>query len=676
MNPRARLLSLSLALATLLLYLPVREFAFINYDDPEYVTQNRVVQAGLTWNGIQWAFSGWQVSNWHPLTWLSHMLDCGIFGLDPGPHHLVSALIHALNAGLLCGVLMRLTGSLWAGAMVAALFALHPLRVESVAWVSERKDVLSGFFFCLTLWAYWRYALAKKSCAGEGAPPGQNPRAGAFSPMRWHLLTATFLALGLMCKPMLVTVPCLLLLLDYWPLRRGCDAPHRLEWENWGRLAREKWSLFLLAAVSCVVTYLAQRGEAMATTEVTPLGLRFSNAAVAYARYLLKTLWPTDLAVLYPLPESWPWSQVFPAVTLLLGLTWLAWRYRAERPHLIVGWLWFLGTLVPVIGIVQVGSQAMADRYTYLPQIGIFVAVVFEARYWLGRFQAGWLAPAVGSAVVLLLCAVVSTRQLSYWKSSETLFSRTVQVTRNNAVAHINLGIALQESGRLQDALREYQTALRLRPSSPEVHNNLGNLLTQLGAHETALAHYRETLRLKPRSIAHLNLAAALGRLGRFEEALQHCAEAERSDADDTRPFCLRGQLALWQGRSGEALAQFREALRRDPNDIASLLQLARLRAAHVDAALRNGAEAAASALRAHALAGGAQPVVLEVLAMAFAESGNFADAQQIQEQLVERARATSQTNQLSAMQQRLEHYRASQPWREALTNRATELPW
>jgi Flp pilus assembly protein TadD len=672
-----------LVLGTLFLYSPVRHFGFVIYDDPEYVTQNRVVQAGLTWSGIQWAFAGWHASNWHPLTWLSHMLDCECFGLDPGPQHLVSVVFHAANAGLLAFLLFRLTSCLWAGALVAALFAWHPLRVESVAWISERKDVLSMFFFLLTLLAYTKLFQGRPS-ASEAKPAkqdrGRNEARTESSGFRMSTLricrfkelwpALVFFALGLMSKPMLVTVPFVLLLLDYWPLERAGIVFNRNSRSVWLRLACEKWPFFLLTLLSCIVTFLSQREESMASLESTPLGLRLTNAVVSYARYLLMMFWPSNLAVLYPLPQRWPWPEICASVVLFGALSWLALRYRRQRPHLLVGWLWYVGTLVPVIGLVQVGGQAMADRYTYLPGIGIALALVFEARIWSNRVQLSRLTSSLAAGVILAACASATAYQLPFWRESQSLFAHALAVTRDNAVAHTDLGIALEQAGHLEEALSQYETALRLSPNSPELLNNLGNVLSQLGHQEGALVYYAEGLRLKPRPIAHLNLGAAQARLGRFNEAMQHFTKAAQMDPADPRPHFWRGQALLWQGSSAAAVAEYQNALTLDPNDTQSLLQLACVLAADPDPAVRSGQQALAVALRADALTGGGDPVVLDKLAMAYAECARFAEASEVEQKAVERAGTTGKTNCIDAMQERLRTYQSGKPYREVFRHR------
>ncbi len=360
--PRARAIGLLLFLATLLAYLPALQNGFVNLDDKDYVTANPMVQRGVTWAGIKWAFAMWHASNWHPLTWLSHMADCSLFHLNPAGHHLVNVLLHAANAALVFALCLRLTIGLWTSAVIAALFAWHPLHVESVAWISERKDVLSTCFALLALLSYVRYAKATSDAEITNAAKPSPLATHHSSPFWW--LALFFFACSLMSKPMLVTLPFVLLLLDFWPLRRHLPV---------GRQLFEKWPFFALTLASCVITVFAQQTEAIAPLTKFPLSLRIENAVVAYAGYLLKTIWPVHLAVFYPMPSVIPWPTVAMAAAGLALISVFVWRVAKPCPYLAVGWLWYLGTLVPVIGLVQVGDQALADRYTYFPLIGIFL---------------------------------------------------------------------------------------------------------------------------------------------------------------------------------------------------------------------------------------------------------------------------------------------------------------
>ena len=444
-------LGLSLALLTLATYLPVLAHGFIRFDDPLYVTRNPHVQAGLSWEGIAWAFSANVASNWHPLTLLSHMLDCELFGMDPLGHHLTSLLLHTASVVLLFEALRRMTGCAWRSAVVAALFAVHPTHVESVAWIAERKDVLSGFFWMLTLLAWVCYV--------------RQP-----SPKRYAAVVLA-LAAGLLSKPMVVTLPFVLLLLDVWPLRRKIRV-------------KEKLPLFALAAASCVATVIAQSG-AIGLASRFPLRLRLANAVLSYVSYLGKTVLPTRLAVFYPMPGEFPDWKVAGAVLLLAVLTVLAWK--AGR-YFTVGWLWFLGTLVPVIGIVQVGGQGMADRYTYLPTIGLFLI----AAWGLPR-RARWIVPGV-----VLALAIDTRLQLRHWEDSESLFQHAAAVTERNFIAHLNLAQIYAERGERGPALEHFRTTLEIRPGMWQAQASLGNTLRRWGRPDKALPHLRNAVRLRP----------------------------------------------------------------------------------------------------------------------------------------------------------------------------------
>jgi len=647
---RPRIIGLLLALITLVVYLPAGWHDFIVFDDPDYVTENRVVQRGVTSEGIRWAFTSFHANNWHPVTWLSHMLDCGWFGLNPGAQHIVSALLHAVNAVLVLVLLLQLTGRLWPAAIVAALFAWHPLRVESVAWISERKDVLSLFFGLLCLLAYTRHA---QECA-NGRPAS-----------RFYWLALALFAIGLMAKPMLVTLPCAMLLLDWWPLHRCLPDPSRGKVRS---LLMEKAPFFLLVVGSCVLTVLAQRTEAVVALEQLPMSLRLKNAVVAIGEYLFQTLWPANLAVIYPLAGEISWVKVGFALLVVATITFIAWRRRREKPHLLVGWLWFVGTLVPVIGIVQVGGQALADRYTYLPHVGLFLAIVFEGVSWAAKSATKTKVAAVLAGVAALGCLAATTRQLRYWKDSETLFTHTLAVTHDNPVANINLGVALEQQGRLTAARRQYEIAVRLDPNRVQAQLNLANALDLTGETAQALEHFRRALELNPNApLVHLNYGSALVKQGRFDEARIQYAEARRLAPADPRPWYLQGKALLRQGRSREAVASFQEALRLDPNHLQSLVWFARLRAADYDPQVRNGSEAVQLAQRATELTGGGDPFVLDTLAAAYAEAGRFAEARQAL-QRAQQLLAAGDTNAV-ALSAQLQRYDRNQPYREAFTN-------
>jgi tetratricopeptide (TPR) repeat protein len=620
---RAQLALLGILLFALVAwtFLPATANRFLYWDDSQYVTANPHVQGGLTWESIRWAFQSTRASNWHPLTWLSHMLDCQWFGLDPRGHHLSSVLLHALNAVLLFLVLQRMTGARWRSLFVAAAFGLHPLRVESVAWIAERKDVLSTWFWMLTLLAYARYAQERAKIAGPektnraeatraeargskrerraagAAPPAAVP--GAPLPALYYSLALLSFALGLMSKPMLVTLPLALLLLDHWPLNRW---NRRNAW----RLVWEKVPFLLLSTASCALTFSIQKrtGAMELTAAAQPLTGRFENAAVSYCRYLGKIFWPENLAALYPVVNHWPDSAVLLSLVLLAAVSagvLVLWR---RRPYLATGWFWFLGTLVPTIGIVAVGDQAMADRYTYVPSIGVLLMVAWGvgdvARNW--RHRA--VASAAAAAATLVACIAVTRHDLGYWHDNETLFRRAIAVTSDNYRAHATLGSTLLRQRRVDDALQEFQeavrlnpksaearvdlgmalglknrpdeaiaafeAALRLRPNLPEAHFNLGVALEAVGQKEASLREFEEAARLQPNLRNYLRLGLVLARNGRLDDAITQFQQAVRIDPKSVTARVGLGNALSQQGRLEEATAQFSEALRIDPANVAA----------------------------------------------------------------------------------------------------------
>lgn len=654
---RPRLLGLLLALVTLVVYLPVRTHDFVNYDDDDYVTNNPAVQNGLAWSSLRWAFTTWHAGNWHPLTWLSHMADCELFGLNPAGHHLMSALIHAVNAALLLLLLVRLTHLTGPAAFIAALFAWHPLHVESVAWVAERKDVLSTFFALLALLAYAGYA--------RSGPKNR----------RSFWLAVGFFALGLLCKPMLVTLPCVLLLLDFWPLQRFPG--FKLKLSSLGRLALEKWPFFLLTAISCLVTFFAQRnGEAVASLERVSLHYRLENAPVAIAHYLWNMIWPVNLAVIYPLSQTFTTLMVGSAVVLLMLFSAIAWFRRVPSPYLLVGWLWFVGTLVPVIGLVQVGGAALADRYTYFPAIGIFMAVAFAVRELAERLQLPKMILPGAAMLLLGACVVLTEQQLGHWQNSETLFRHALAVTKDNDVALVDLGVALDLQGHSEEALEQYHQALRLTPDRYQIHCNIANILDKIGRPEVALAEYREAVRCAPKiSFLHNAVGETLAELGRFEEAMSEFTNATQLDATSPWPHFQMAKARLKQGRDAEAIDEFRAALRLAPENFQILAYIAHVLAAEENPEVRDGKTALVLAIKANNLAGGTQPQVLDALGMACAATGDFTNAQAVAQQALDLATAAKMKN-LEPIQQRLELYRQQQPWHESfLATNTAALP-
>jgi len=584
-SSRKTLVCFVLFILTLAVFYQVRHFDFVNLDDPVYVTANRHVQGGLSPEGIRWAFSTAHASFWHPLTWLSLMLDHDLYGLKPGGYHLTSLILHVLNTLLLFWLFHRMTGALWRSAFVAALFALHPLHVESVAWVSQRKDTLSTFFWMLTLCAYVVHTQKQ-----------------AFH--RYLLALACF-TLGLMAKPMLVTLPFVLLLLDYWPLNRfqGRDAgpspppvspqgggrkrleagpkknasqknmsppkspvparaasPGAVAW----RLVMEKIPFFVLSAVFSAVAYYAQHQVSYITF---PVGSRIANALVAYVVYLQKTFWPFNLAVFYPFPEALPAWQVLGAA-LILALTSVAVFAAAKRrPFLMVGWLWYVGILVPVIGIVQVGKHALADRYTYIPLIGLFVMAAWGVPELLKKWRHGRAALIAMTILIIAGLAAVTWTQAGHWKNSMTLLEHALKVTDRNDLAHNNIGIALRGAGKVAEAEFHYREALRIRPDSEQAHFNLGNLLLAGGRTDEAISQYQEALRIRPGyQNAHVNLGAALMSRGLYGQAAVHYRKAISLGNVDAGIYCSLGAALGATGQMDEAAVQLRQAILVRPN--------------------------------------------------------------------------------------------------------------
>ena len=540
---------LGLAVVTLAIYAQVIGHQFITLDDPTYIQENSMVNHGLTRAGLAWAFTTFHVANWHPLTWISHMVDCQLFGMNAGGHLLVNALIHAANTLLVFWFLLRTTHARWPSALVAALFALHPLHVESVAWASERKDTLSTFFGLLSLIAYVRYVEAPSSIR--------------------YVWTAITLALGLLAKPMLVTWPFVMLLLDYWPLGRWQSAKSKAQEKKLIKLILKKIPLFILVAASAVITLIAQsRGGAVRTLAHEPLALRLSNTLVSYAKYLLLTFWPNDLAVYYPLaPGGIPGWQIVGAAFLLIGITAFCFLQRKIRPYLILGWLWFLGTLVPVIGLVQVGGQTMADRYFYIPSIGLFVALVFG----LADLVKSWrVAPSLCggiSAAALLILATLTNVQIQRWHDSFTLFEHTLSVTPPNLRIEHNLGVALGASNRFDEAATHFEKALQIDPNFYDGLVAMSVTRSHQGRMPEAIQYFQAAIRLQPDTPkAHVQLAHALWEQNRDQEALEEMRRALQSAPGDAD---IRGDFGLalaMVGRLPEAIAQLHEALRLNPN--------------------------------------------------------------------------------------------------------------
>jgi protein O-mannosyl-transferase len=681
-QPRNRWLSLAiclfLALAVWAVFGQTLHHEFVNYDDSLYVTQVAQVQTGLSWEGLKWAFTSLRAGSWHPLTWLSHMTDCQLFGLRAWGHHLSSLLLHLSNTVLLFLVLQRMTRARWRSAVAAALFALHPLHVEPVAWVSGRKDLLAAFFCFLMLWAYARF-VEESAISSQGAVVARRtPRTSL-----WYCLTLLFFALGLMSKPMLVTLPFVLLLLDYWPLRRlqspaaglisappperGDSCPQQAPQGNalgrvptqlyssnvaadrnvraptlWQRrdtapathgpslvrnllpLLREKVPFFVLAAACSVLTYIGQaQMGALPLGSGPPPGTRAANALLSYAWYFAKTLWPNHLAGFYPYPKSFSSWEVAAALLLLAGATVLALRWRRQRPYVFVGWLWYVVTLLPVIGVIQVGEHARADRYAYLPQIGLYFLAVWGAVEFCGAWR--WHRVVVGSAAAaifagLLACAYVQT---AYWKDSVSLWTHTLACTPASSFAHYDLAGALAAQGKWDEAISHYERALQLEPDDAVAHTDLANAFAAQGRLAEAIPQYERALQLKPDdAITHLDLGNALAAQEQLPEAIGHYERALQLDPKDAEAHNNLGIALAREGKLAEAILQYDRALQLKPN---------------VAAAHNN-------------------------LALALAEQGNLNEAIQHFQQALNLATAQNKASLAQAIRSRLKSYQSGLP--------------
>jgi tetratricopeptide (TPR) repeat protein len=672
--------ALALVGSTIAAFAGVTRNGWILFDDPGYVTENPHVTGGLTADNLRFFLHASHGANWHPLTSYSHLLDVQLFGLDAGAHHAVSLGLHALTALALLLVLYRMTGSWWRSAAVAALFALHPLRVESVAWAAERKDVLSGLFFVLTLAAYRRWAMR----------PGGARMA----------LVAAALALGLLSKPMLVTTPFVLVLLDAWPLGRlDLADTRRLPRALWARLL-EKAPLFALAAALAVVTYLVQRASGATSDALFTPAQRVSNALVSYACYALETAWPAHLAIFYPHPREVEWLAASLSGAALIAITALAWRERGRRPWFAVGWLWYVGTLVPVIGLVPVGRQAWADRYSYLPTIGLVLVLVWFAGEWADRRRAFRVAAALAALVACAALGTATARQVARWRDTRTLFEWTLAQRPSNAVAQMclgdlelkagrpgpaieryraaleaepdydivrnNLASALAMTGHREEAREEFARATRTRASAQSLHN-LGMFAAQEGRYAEAVTEFERALALDSRHLpSHVRLAAALVALGRLPEAEQHLRMAVDLSNGDPEKRRLLAEALKAERRPAEALEQYELVVRARPDDVDALVNAAWLRATIARDDLRDGAAAVGMAERARAASPEPPAIVEATLAAAYAEAGRFPEAVAAGERAVSIARAAGSAGEAAEYARQLAFYRAKRAFRLA----------
>ena len=691
-------LCLVLALSTIAIYWQVHRFDFVDYDDYEYITLNPNVKAGLTHQGIIWAFTTGYAANWFPLTWLSHMLDCELFGVNPGRHHLTNMFLHIANTLLLFIVLKQMTGAFWQSAFVAAAFALHPMHVESVAWIAERKDVLSMFFWILTIAAYLRYV----------RQPNKT----------WYLLTMLTFAMGLISKPTVVTLPFVLLLLDYWPLGRltnpqtlqSSKHPSReisnsfFQWRVFYTLVLEKIPFFALSLISCIITFFVQRaGKMVAEVGDLPVMSRIANTFVSYIEYIEKIIWPTRLAVFYPHSalgrmSVWP---VALAVLILLVISVCVLRLTRSRKYLPVGWFWYLGTLVPMIGLVQVGGQAIADRYTYIPATGLFIIVAWGLPDLLARWRYRLISLTVAAALLISAMMVCTWRQVAHWQNSYTLFTHALAATGNdNFVINHMLGKELFKQGKFEDAIHHYEQTLRLRPNHFDTLNNLAAAYYRVGKIDPAVVFWKKALKINPnRPDVYYNMGVALTKQQKLDEAVQHFTQALRLNsglaearkglanafflqgrfpeaveqyrlliriAPNSPDLCSRLAFALLeQGKIDEAVAYFEQALRLAPDNLELMNNLAWLIATHQSLASRDSEKAIRLATRVCEFSRYQIPGSLDTLSVAYAAAGKFDEAVTFAQKALELARSAKQENLAADIQKRLNLYKAGRPYYE-----------
>jgi tetratricopeptide (TPR) repeat protein len=673
---------LALALTTATVFYQVCTYDFVNLDDPNYIYENLNIQSGITPKAIKWAFTTGYVSNWHPLTWLSYMLDWQLFGSKAGGYHLINLIFHIANTLLLFTVLKQMTQKLWQSAFVAALFALHPLHIESVAWVAERKDVLSTFFWMLTMWAYFRFV--------------NHPKIASY------LLVVIFFALGLMSKPMLVTLPFVLLLLDYWPLDRFGPKSGKVSSKySLLYLLIEKAPLFAMTLASCIVTFVIQKKGGAMEWEKYDLPIRLANASISYLQYINKMIWPAHLAVFYPHPNQ-NVSILYAVIStiFLLAVTILIFRFAKERRYLVVGWLWYLGTLVPVIGLIQVGAQAMADRYTYIPLTGLFIIIAWGLSDLLAKWRNKKIALTMAALLIIIDMSICTHFQLGYWQNSLTLFQHALDVTKDNYVAHfsiagplreqgklnetiyhcseairikphytkaiVSLGTALDEIGRIDEAIEEYKKCLQITPNDPLALNNLGIALGRQGKFDEAVKCFTEALRVKPDFVsAHINISHALTLQGNLNEATMHLTEALRLDPQSAKAHYYLGQVLMQMGKINEAITHFEEAIRLEPNWVELMNNLAWFLAANRETAIHNPDKAIRLAQQACELTNYKEPQLLDTLAVAYASAGDFSKAIETAEKALELCQSPEQNTLKKGIESRLVLYKAGKPYIE-----------
>ncbi len=688
------LICLFLVIGILVVYWQVRNHTFVNFDDGSYILNNPHVRAGLNFEGIAWAFSLPGFDYWHPMTWLSHMLDCYLYGLNVGMHHRVSLILHIFNSILLFLVFKKMTGAIWRSAFIAAMFALHPMNVESVAWLAERKNVLSTFFGLLTMLTYIHYS--------------KRPSVFRYLPILFVYTS------GLMSKPMIATLPFVLFLLDYWPLGRfnfvHSDSNNQKTPKsnniNFQRsltlhLVLEKIPLLMLSAVSIFLSSLAvQRLGIVISTASVPMKLRIKNALVSYVSYIIKMIWPHNLAVYYPYPQILPLWQVIGAGVLLICISFFVFRAVRSKPYLAVGWLWYIGTLVPAIGLVQAGLwPAIADRFTYMPLIGLFIIIAWGVPDLVVRWHYREIKLATIAATLFAILAATTYLQVGYWRNSITLFEHALDVTYNNPIAHhklgealklqnktvaaakhysealrikpdiflthLNLGIILRDEGKLNEAIDYFSRALRLKPDRAEPHYELGITLEKQGDFDAAIRHYLETLRIKPDyAKAHNNLGIILARQTKDKEAIFHFHEAIRIDPNYADAHCNLGIIYANQRNIEKAILHYKKVLYLNPNMAQALYNLSWILASWEDERFRNGEEAVKLAEKLCKIAPNNQPLALDALAAAYAETGKFDEAVTAAKKALELALKQGSNKLALTIKKRLQLYQKERPYR------------
>jgi tetratricopeptide (TPR) repeat protein len=652
---------LILVLITIVAYWQLPGHDFLRFDDKRFITKNIHVHKGITWESIAWAFSITDYDYWHPLTWLSHILAFQLFGLKASMHLLINLFLHIANILLLFIVLKRMTGFLWRSAFVAALFALHPLNVESVAWASECKNVLSTFFWMLTMFTYARYT----------------ERPGFYR----YLLTFLVFALGLMAKPMLVTLPFVLILLDYWPMCRfklfqsgvmGHEIRQSIlygsRWSPVLRLVLEKVPFLFLSAICIYLSSLSvQRLGIVISTASVPMKLRIYNALVSYVSYIKKMVWPHNLAVYYPYPESITFWEVAGAALFLLCVSIFVFRALRSKPYLAVGWLWYIGTLIPAIGLIQAGLwPAIADRFSYVPLIGLFIVIAWGIPDLVARWRYKKIVLAITAILLLLTFTAETWFQNMYWQNSVTLFKHNVNVTPNNFVAHNILGNALEKQGKLIEAISHYAEALKINSNYAEAHNNLGYTLTRQKHYKEAIYQYNEALRINPTyTDAHNNLGTALLHQGNEKEAIYHYYEVLKSNPKYAGAYYNLGKISLNQGKTEEAINLYRKALTFEPEMIQALYNLSWIFATHKDKRFRNGIKAIELAEKLCKITQNNQPLALDALAAAYAETGKFDSAVLTAQRALKLALMYGPQELALGLKKRLQLYEARRPYRE-----------